>query len=373
MKRGTAGAKDDARARPANSSLERAQKPVLSNVQILRFFAAFGVLLSHAADLLIPHHSLFWAFPWTGGVDLFFVISGFIMAWLTWGRFGKADAARSFLLRRCIRIVPPYWFFTTLMIAAALFAGSHVRYTTVSGVQVLTSYAFIPWPRGTGQLNPILSQGWTLNYEAFFYAAFAAALLFRRGLLWLALGFCALALLHPWVPGRLFVLRFYSDPIILEFLGGIAIAALFMTGRRLPAWGPILCALLGAAAFVGTGHFLGHHGGRFVHNGIAAILVGASLVLAPESRRPGFIRRSLQAGGDASYTLYLLHTFTINLVTIVWRSFGLGLPWVGVVAGVVLSISVAMIFYRWVERPVTDALHRWFDMKPPRGAQTVAP
>lgn len=72
----------------------------LYTVQALRCVAALGVVISHAADLLIPHdgnNAWFWSIPWTGGVDLFFVISGFIMLYLAHDAFGQAGAARGFL------------------------------------------------------------------------------------------------------------------------------------------------------------------------------------------------------------------------------------------------------------------------------------
>lgn len=54
-------------------------RPLLTNIQLLRLIAAAAVLLSHGADLFLPDDSLIWAVPWTAGVDIFFVISGFVM------------------------------------------------------------------------------------------------------------------------------------------------------------------------------------------------------------------------------------------------------------------------------------------------------
>ncbi|HEX8533324.1 MAG TPA: acyltransferase [Allosphingosinicella sp.] len=355
-----------------NGTAARVQRQVISNVQVLRFFAAFSVLLRHSAYLLIPTTSVFWLFPWSAGVDIFFVISGFIMARLTHGQFGKPGVAGTFLLRRAVRIVPPYWFFTTLMIAAALLASAEVRNATLQPAQILTSYGFIPWPRGDGELNPILSQGWTLNYEAFFYLAFAACLLFRRGLALLAAGFAALVLLHPLVPKDWFALYFLSAPIILEFLGGIGIALLYLRGVRLPLWGSLLCAACAVAAFLVLRQ-VGLPEGRFLFFGVPAILVCASLILRPEPECPGPIRRALQAGGDASYTIYLSHTFTIHAAAILWRRLGFELPWLGVALEVAISIAAALLFYRLAERPFTHLLERRFGMRPSRGVQAVAP
>lgn len=345
---------------------------MISNVQILRFFAAFAVLLRHSAYLLIPGTSVFWLFPWSAGVDIFFVISGFIMAWLTDEQFGKPGVGVKFLLRRAVRIVPPYWFFTTLMILAALLASTEVRNATLQPAQILSSYGFVPWPRGDGKLNPILSQGWTLNYEAFFYLAFAASLLFRRGLALLAAGFVCLVLLHPFVARDWFVLYFLSAPIILEFIGGAAIAVLYLRGVRLSATGSLLCAATAVAAFLVLRQ-IGLAEGRFLFFGVPAILVCASLILRPEPERTGPIRRALQAGGDASYTIYLSHTFSIHAAAILWRQLGLDLPWLGVALEVAIAIAAAMLFYRIAERPFTHLVERRFGLRPSRGVEAVAP
>lgn len=349
-------------------------RQIITNVQILRFVAAGSVLLTHSADLLVPRPSAFFRVPWSGGVDLFFVISGFIMTWLTWGRFGVAGVPRRFLLRRAIRIVPPYWFFTSLMVAAALFVSAHVKHTRVDAVEIVTSYGFIPWPRPSdGVVKPILSQGWTLNYEAFFYVAFTLALMRKDGLRWLCGAFVVLAAVHYFVPRQLFVLAFYSDPIILEFLAGIGLAHFYMAGVRLPLWGSLACAALAATWFVFAGPLLHLPHDRFLLIGVAAALLSAAVILAQESPQPGPVRRLLTAGGDASYTLYLSHTFTANAGAIAWHRFGRGSPWWGVALAAIVAVAVALLLYRFVERPVTQALNRRMGLGPSDQAQRVAP
>lgn len=338
---------------------------------MLRFAAAGGVLFSHTADLLFPRSSVVWAVPWNAGVDLFFVISGFIMTWLTYGQFGQRHAAPRYLARRIIRIVPPYWFFTILMILTVLLFGKYVRNTTLEPIHIATSFGFIPWPRHDGALNPILSQGWTLNYEAFFYVCFAAALVSRRGLALLVVGFCCLSSIHPLVPDDWFVLRFYSDPIILEFVGGIGLALLYLRGWRLPRAASLAGVAAAVAAYV-TMVALGESA-RLLQFGLPALLLAAGVILAPEADRPGPIRRFLIFGGDASYTLYLSHTFTVNAAVILWRGAGGGSPVLVLVGAMVLAIALAMLFYRIVEAPVTSRLGRIAELPVARGPASVAP
>ncbi len=343
------------------------KRELIHNVQVLRFIAAAGVVLSHQADLLIPHDAAnlwFWAVPWTAGVHLFFVISGFVMLLLTCGRFGERGAAADFLKRRIVRIIPPYWFFTTITVVAVLAAGGRLGGTTIDLPQLLTSYTFLPWPRADGQLKPILAQGWTLNYEAFFYLAFATALLSRRGLVAFCAVFVLLALSHPLVPPPIFMVRFWTDPIILEFLGGIMIARLYFSGFRLSSLSSWGLAGLAAAIFVLTDVTQAGLLTKFLHVGLPAILICASLILAPDPRHIGVIGRMLQRGGDASYTIYLAHYMLVHVFALLWKKLDVGLPWLGVLIGMALAIVPATIFYFFAERPVTQALQRRIGRRP---------
>lgn len=350
--------------------------PVIHNVQVLRLLAASGVVVSHAADLLIAHspeHAWFWSVPWRAGVDLFFVISGFIMAVLARDSFGVPGAAGHFLKRRIIRIAPPYWFFTTVTVLVVLALGGKVGGTTVDLPQLVTSYGFIPWPRADGKLNPILSQGWTLNYEAFFYAAFAAALLARRGRPALCIAFAALALANPLIPPSWFVLKFWSHPIILEFVGGILLANLYLDGMRLSRMASLACAALAVLVFLATADLNLGTRTQLVHAGMPAILLCASLLLAPEPARVGVLGRLVRRGGDASYTLYLSHYMIVHAVVLLWARIGIGLPWLGVAAAVICSLLFSLLFFRIAERPVTDALQRRFGRRRSNELELVAP
>ena len=112
------------------------------------------------------------------GVDLFFVISGFVMVYASERMFGRAGGQLQFITRRLIRIVPLYWLVTPLYLVMALAIPAFEKSYSVASV--VASYLFIPWPRLDGIMQPLVGQGWTLNYEMFFYAIFAAAILAPR-------------------------------------------------------------------------------------------------------------------------------------------------------------------------------------------------
>lgn len=333
--------------------------PILSNVQILRFAAAFAVLLSHAGDLFLPQDSRFWLMPWTAGVDIFFVISGFVMVYLTEGQFGRRGAATAFIVRRVVRIVPPYWLFTTLMVATALLFGEHVRNSNVTPAVLLTSYAFIPWPRADGGINPLLSQGWTLNYEAFFYLAFALALPFRRGLIALGISFLGMSVAHYWISPEWIAASFWTQPIIIEFVAGIALGRLYLRGVRLTPWGSASLAVAALAMLLATRHFdEAIWAIRPIVFGIPAVMICASLALAPEPDRVSAWRRVMMVGGDSSYTLYLSHVFSVHAVLLAWQRLGGRTDWVGMAIAVIVALLAALSVYRLIERPAVEALQR---------------
>lgn len=326
------------------------------NLQILRFIAALGVLFSHAADLTLSGDAALWSFPWTAGVDIFFVISGMIMTILTADRFGQPGAARQFVTRRIIRIVPIYWLFTALMIATVILLPGQVRNSLADGASIITSVLFVPWPRGDGQIVPILAQGWTLNYEAFFYLAFALALLHRRGLAVLAAGLAVLAMLHAAIPQSIVALHFWSDPIIIEFVAGIGLARLWLGGVRLRTVVAFMLAAISLLLFA-TAEPIGlHQYGRMVANGVPAAMLCAAFLFAAEPGAPGTLRLAFAAGGDASYALYLSHTFTINAVVL---AIGVRVTgWATMAIAIACAIAVSIVTHRLVERPMLRALHR---------------
>ena len=328
----------------------------IDNLQLLRLIAASAILFSHAADRFLGDDSPVWRVPWVAGVDLFFVVSGFVMGLLAGGRWGERGEARRFLLRRAIRIVPAYWFFTLLLAAAALAMGGRIDGSRPTLDGMLTSLLFVPWPRASdGQVVPLLAQGWTLNYEVFFYIAVGLALLARRGAWLLAGAFVLLAAAGGLVPQGWWAARFYAEPIILEFLAGLGLAWLHRRGVRMPRW---IGAVLGSAAVAWLLTVPAAVPGldRAFAFGPAAVLAVAAAAFVPQ-RPPGAGGRLAILGGDASYALYLSHTFVIGVATRLLPPLGLG-GWSGLVVTLAAALAAAMLFHLWVERPVTTALRR---------------
>lgn len=329
-------------------------RPFVDNLQLLRLLAASAVLVSHAASRFVPEDGPFWRVPWVAGVDLFFVISGFVMALLAHGRWGRPGAAGAFMVRRIVRIVPAYWFFTLLLAAAALIAGGQIDGSRATFSGLLTSLFFVPWPRPSdGEIVPLLAQGWTLNYEMFFYLAVALALRLRSGPKWLVGGFVLLAASASFWPAHWWVARFYANPIILEFVVGMALGWLYLAGVRIGRLAAVgLC--VAALAWLLFAPAALHEAGRFLWFGPAAALAVAGAVLV-RSGRPRRIKRAAMLGGDASYALYLSHPFVIGVGVRLLPELGIG-PWSSFALTVVAALAFALLFHLLVERPATDRL-----------------
>jgi exopolysaccharide production protein ExoZ len=349
-----------------------ARQLYLPNIQHLRFLAALMVLFAHllraTADHKIPQMKVVTdasGIEWGTGVDVFFIVSGFIMYYLTSNHFGSRGYAAEFLKRRIIRVVPLYWLFTLLMLLSIRQFSGLVRHTDAPTSTVISSFLFYPVSRLDGHVRPILLLGWTLEYEMFFYACFALALLFRKriGLGGLIVAFVSLAVAHRFIPSSASALQFWSEPIIIEFLFGILLAQLYLRKVRLPL--AVQCSLLVIALVLMS--MLGHsqYLARCIWGGLpAAVLVGA-LALGPEWRF-----RSLALGGDASYSFYLSHPFALNALALLWAEATLPASgWLYIATGVVLCVTVGLGVYRFIEMPLLGLLRRQFE---PRWAQLSA-
>ncbi|RIY02473.1 acyltransferase [Aureimonas flava] len=345
----------------------RQSADLLVNVQILRLVAALLVVFTHAhfdvSNIAARRGTGFASaglLDWGLGVDIFFVISGFIMYYTMRDRFGEPGVARDFLRRRAIRVVPLYWIVTTLMLASTLAVGSAVNNPSHDPAHILASYLFLPWPRADGLIFPVLSLGWTLNYEMLFYLVFALALgLGRRaGLLLVGAAFAALWAAAAAVPAEVWWLRFWGNSVIGEFLLGIGLAMAYVAGVRLG--GAAAAALLAAGTLLAVWLFqvsAFEHLPRLVTGGLPALLIAAGAALGPPARDMP-MTRLLVFGGAASYALYLAHPFALRITSIVGDRLGLPLPLI-----LVLCIGAALLgsaaVHLWVERPIGARLGRW--------------
>ena len=348
-------------------------------IQVLRAAAALAVVILHGqyeAGLLVaaggggftPVRLL----PWEAGVDVFFVISGFVMVFAARTLFGRTGAATTFLSRRVARVAPLYWLTTTLYLGIALAVPSVVNGSVTPGY-VLASYAFFPMARADGAVEPLYSLGWTLNYEMAFYAVFALAVRLPRRRAVLALLAC-LGGFVGWVQlaGAPLPFRFWGDPIILEFGLGVVLGLLRAEGVVLGA--PIRSALglLGLGLFaIAAGLEPGLHRALLYGIPAACLVAGCGLgrehVASEETRlvRLGAIL------GDASYALYLIHPFVLRGLRMVVQATGFGSmlgPWGFLALALLVVVAASIVVFLLVERPLNALARNWIATGRPQPA-----
>lgn len=392
----------------------------LNSIQLLRALAALFVVYTHS----IGQMGMF-AIGWqqrvplrtslgTFGVDIFFVISGFII-YLSAARLTGRKASVSFLWHRFRRINPVYY--VAVMLTLITWIPSFLRHQRAAPAltQVLSWIVLLPFP---GDPPGALSQGWSLLYEWMFYWVFFLLILVgirkKAAILCAVLGVLALigwffrnSLTGVWV--------FYTDPLLVEFLMGVVIG--FFFGRWNPGKLAALCLLLPGIVFglvllaTGYGDFqavLARPASlRYLHAiywGSAAALIVAGCVflekccspaffrqqnfvpdLRPELRQGfvsrlflartlrflGYVRKSrfahfLLTLGDASYSIYLFHLIVFGLIGALYLRVGFFLhPDLAIPIHAAIAVAGSLLFYRWVERP----LLRWLKPGRPRSGQ----
>jgi len=335
----------------------------LASLQALRAVAALMVVFFHLSIALMNdyHVTSFDIFP-TGsnGVDIFFVLSGFIMCYTT-ERLDQRSGVE-FAVKRLVRILPLYWGLTILLYLIASFAPTLLGSTQASPEALWKSLAFIPYVTpADGKVHPLLILGWTLNYEMFFYAVFTVCLLLvprRRITAVIAvLLVCRLAgFLVDWKQPEI---AFYTGRLYgtqLEFVWGCLVFVLF---QYRPQWVKAMAplGLVGFALILAQNWFPNITITREFKVGLPAALVVIGTL--GWEMKTGRIRDFMVRLGDASYSLYLGHPYVVEVVTrlaIVALGASVAGAIVGVTATIVITAILSLLSFRLFEKPTNDWL-----------------
>lgn len=330
----------------------------LASIQILRAAAALGVVLFHACQWSHVDFAVGAA-----GVDLFFVISGFVL-WTATGEprsNSEALAQRKatpggFLLARAARVAPLYWIATLAVFAVARAWPQALPIVHPDLRHLVLSLLFLPHVGPGDDPFPLLPTGWTLTYEAFFYLAFALALACPRDrrLQVLSCVLLAASILgfgyHGWY-------TLLCNPLLLEFLAGVWLARLWARGRLQALGAPGGLGLIGlgvlALGACQVGGLRDDFLRPFVWGPPATAIVAGGLAL--EVWIGGRIARAGAMLGDASYSLYLVQAPLI--AAFAWLTPGLA-GWARTPLSVLLAVAAGPACWRWLERPLGLALGR---------------
>jgi peptidoglycan/LPS O-acetylase OafA/YrhL len=318
----------------------------LRSLQILRAVAAASVVYYHIGRL--PQFGSF-------GVDLFFVLSGFVIAMIA-----RTDASPLvFASNRITRVVPLYWILTTFTLMVAFAAPSLMRDTTANLPDYLRSILFIPYFRRGGALQPMLGVGWTLNYEMFFYTLATIALVTARRdvFAYVTGGLVVIAsVIGLFLPDGSAYGEFLRFDLLSEFIMGIIAwnvkdAAIW---GRIPKWVvlAVLVALYVLMAYLETvdAPF------RILSYGIPAFLIvlGAYQSEGLVGHLHARLVALLVQLGDASYATYLSHLYCVDFAKrILARYTGEAAVYspAGVTGILIASLACGSAVYYAVDRP----------------------
>lgn len=346
---------------------------MLLNIQILRFIAAMAVAVGHTYNALTPPAYAnewpklltYFAVAGFAGVDLFFVISGAVMAESTRNLVPGARTGLRFGATRFARIYIGWWPFFALYLAASPLHGQLAQ-----AVSLLGSFFLLPL-RLDQYLVAIL---WTLSFELYFYLVLSGLLVMDRKRIRLALWAWGAAIaaftIYSVVVGLYTPARFgdislfhtfLAFPLVLEFIAGFLLCD-YLRARPQTRWQtPALITVLlvtAAIAYQRRGGLVGGLGG-FYHAPERALLVGgaccAIVACALLWREPaGWFGRTLARLGDASYAIYLGHMFIVILFYKVVEQLGISPSFKIPLQVLALSLVVAYAWahYRCIEHPL---------------------
>jgi len=321
-------------------------------VQYLRGIAVSAVALDHGSYLAgHPFPRLEYG---AIGVDLFFLISGFIIAVVSLSGPGLAPAigVRAFLMRRFIRIVPLMW------IAVAAFA-----LFSLIGIRAWPPTSFLTgvvlWP--FGKIAP--AHLWTLRLEAIFYVVFAVTMLGGRRWRFLLL-LWAVSPLIVWITHRGTGLpwKLVMNPANWEFAAGLLAAALWLRYSqarriRLPVDPLFVLALMASIVIWGIVPAFHLRPGLV----LALLFLPVLLIAIHAECPPGRVRAFGELLGNASYSIYLFHLLGISAALRIWAAlFPAAPPWLVVVSAALVGTVLGIALHLLVERPLLARLKRHF-------------
>lgn len=344
------------------------------SIQVLRGVAALLVVAAHlqVIEQKYSHGGVIlpaWLEYGKVSVDLFFVISGFVIATVTRGQFKSRRAAGHFLFQRMSRIYPPYWLYSIMVLLLWLFRPDVVNASQGHRINIVASFLLLPQ-----DLVPLLMVGWTLIHEMYFYVAMALLMLVVRERVFpVALALWALVVIvgqlycvidtgenvSPWI-------RLIFHPLTLEFVGGAGIALLLNgsirgNGRVIMGMGIIGFIFAAIWLYAGDTALDTDSWWRLLFFGLPSLLVvhgAASAEIAGKARFPTIMRKI----GDASYSIYLTHILVLSAIGRAWAQIAVpeAINHAIVLATMVLAtIIVGLLSYRWVEVPILNAIRTW--------------
>lgn len=352
--------------------MNTANKLNFFGITTLRAIAATVVLIVHSSALLSFNKEVSsFALLTNIGVDVFFVISGFIITYAHWNDFGTAtNGFITFIKKRLVRIYPMYFLFTVIT-AFALLLMPQLFFSLKSSLSLLiSSLLFIPTQTENGDVTLLLAVAWTLSYEMAFYVIFSVSLFLKRKIaLPVILSCIVIWSLLGTVSYDSFILSYFLTTLPLEFAFGMLICILFKSKREQQQTTTIQASILIFVSLLSLyllcfksnliiDEIRGNY--RFTYFGIPALFLFISLYNIPTPNSK-FIKNIFEKIGNASYVTYLSHFLTIGCIKFVMKkiTFLQSIPLIiTVLISCILCTLVGIIIHKLIEAPTLNALNR---------------
>lgn len=328
---------------------------MIKSIQSLRAFAAMSVVLFHIGAKIAAIYPGSFTNPFSmgnSGVDLFFIISGFVMLYTI--ESGSYQNAWHFLKNRFIRIIPLYWFTTTIFVILLLSVPGIFQSYNFDLVHSICSYLFIPQSK-----PPVVSIGWTLVYIMFFSMVLSVCIAagFTSRIVWVTFLFMISYLVGLSLPELKVspVFDLVTSELLLEFCIGMLLFIFFERGVRVGLLPAVCFIALGLAAF----HLLAGTPRLYSYGMPMALITGGVLL----SRRELLNIKALHFIGDSSYSLFLVQVFTVPACGVLTRKLAPDIT-VYLIPMIIIYMAVTFVsaisLYFVVEKPVTVILRKRF-------------
>ncbi len=342
-------------------------KREISSIHYMRGIAASFIVFFHILNRKNIYNTSY--IDWlNSGVDIFFVISGFVIFSVA---INPNMTPREFLRRRFIRVVPLYWFFTSIFILLSLYIPNFNSSSIFHTSQAIKSFLFIPHYHATHskEIWPLLIAGWSLNYEIFFYIIFAGVLLTGKKFLFtkITILFSSFVIMKSFIKIENPIFIAYTNPILMEFIAGVLFAKLYYRTilikklEKIKYFG-ILILLISFLLLIISIHPSISVLPRVIKWGIPASLIILSCLLSEEyiSKFKVIFLRIL---GNASYSIYLSHPFSIGACSFFWKKINYSFHGTSLFIFTLFSFSICIIIgilsYYIIEKPLLNFLQKW--------------
>ena len=321
------------------------------SIQYLRGIASVFVLTQHAIHKSESKYGIGSnAFSiGESGVDLFFIISGFIIAYTSNKHFDLGK----FIYSRITRIIPMYWLVTSAALLALAVIPEAVN-SSGGKPAILESYLLLP-----SADSYLIKNGWTLSYEMYFYFIFALTLLTTNDNSYNTTLFSILLLsaLGLAIQGNLYF-EYATNYILLEFVFGIII---FKYYEKIPKSACYALISTGITALLIV-NIMQIELKRTIAYGVPwSILVMGLVSLDSKSnwKASNKFTYALKLLGDSSYSLYLVHPFTL-VASFYACSFFLSSTYFNQITliSIAISLIVGHLSFEYVEKPILARLKR---------------